>query len=114
MVIYVSVQYNGGYLPDIMYYSVDPMRLTLGIPFNTMKIFCPYSQCSHLNILIFPPRVNAQEVYMRSDVILNYLCSFCFVPFSFLIRRCHFFRELCTIAPKLLTADTFKMPTSYQ
>ena len=28
---------------------------TLGNPFNTMKSFCPYSQCSHLNILpIFP------------------------------------------------------------
>ena len=26
-----------------------------------MKSFCPYSRCSHLNLLIFPPRVNTQE-----------------------------------------------------
>ena len=31
--------------------------------FNTMKSFCPYSQCSHLNILTFfsPDRVDAQN-----------------------------------------------------
>ena len=64
----LSVQYNGGFLPDIiLYHSLDPMRpITLGNSCNTMKSFCPYSQCSHLNVLTFPLRVNAQEVYMCS------------------------------------------------
>ena len=32
MAINVSVQYNGGFLPDIPYYTVDPMLLPLGDP----------------------------------------------------------------------------------
>ena len=36
---------------------------TLGNPSDTIKSFCPYSQCSHLNLLtIFPLRVDAQEI----------------------------------------------------
>ena len=31
--------YNGGFLLDIIY-CFDPMRLKLGNPFKTMKIFC--------------------------------------------------------------------------
>ena len=63
MVIYVSVQYNGEFLPDIIvHYSVDPMGLTLGNPFNTMKSSCPYSQCSHLSIFTFPARMKARKV----------------------------------------------------
>ena len=60
MVINVSVQYNGGLLPDI----IPLMRLTLGNPFNTRRVFVPTAnvQCFHLNLLtIFPPRVDAQN-----------------------------------------------------
>ena len=42
MVIDVSVQNYGGFLPDMILLT-DPMRLTSGNPFNTMKSFCPYS-----------------------------------------------------------------------
>ena len=44
----INVQYNGGFLPDI---------ITLGNPFDTMNSFCPYSQRSHLDCLTFPPLV---------------------------------------------------------
>ena len=46
----VSVQYNGGLLPDIIL-STQSDAVTLGNPFDTMKRFCLYSQCSHLNLL---------------------------------------------------------------
>ena len=47
MAINVSVQYNGGLLPDIILLTLcDYIN-----PFNTMKSFCPYSQCSHPNLL---------------------------------------------------------------
>ena len=39
MVINVSVQYNGGILPDIL------LLTTLGNPFDTMESFRLYSQC---------------------------------------------------------------------
>ena len=47
--------------------------LTLGNPFNTIKSFCPYSQCSHLTkpFDILPPRVDAQKDYMRSGFSLK-------------------------------------------
>ena len=72
----VSVQNNRGFLPGIiLFYSVDPMRLTLGNPFNTMiKSFCPYSQYFHLNLSIFfLPWEDALKVYreMPSDFSLN-------------------------------------------
>ena len=70
MVVNVSIQYNGGLLPDIILLTLCDY-IALANPFNTMKSFCPYSQCSHPNLLTFPPRVNAQEVYMRSDFSLN-------------------------------------------
>ena len=34
MAINVSVQYNGGLLSDIYYYTVDPMLLPSGNPFK--------------------------------------------------------------------------------
>ena len=45
-----SVQYNGGLLPDIILLTLcDYIGEN---SFDTMKKrFCPYSQCSHLNIL---------------------------------------------------------------
>ena len=60
MVINVSEQYNGGLLPDILLLTL--YVTTSGNPFDTMKSFCPYSQCSHPNLLTtFPLRVDAQE-----------------------------------------------------
>ena len=63
MAINVSVQHNGGFLPDIIllvlcYYHHRGTRL------NAMKSFCPYTLGSHLNVLaISPPDwVDAQKV----------------------------------------------------
>ena len=63
MEINVSVQYNGGLLPDIILLATNTLNVrnnnnnncrpdvvTLGNPFDTMKRFCLYSQCSHLNL----------------------------------------------------------------
>ena len=60
----------------MLYYSVDPMRLKLGNPFNTMKNVCPYSRCFRLTFLTFPARVDAQEAQreMCSHFYLN-TCS---------------------------------------
>ena len=53
MVINATVQYSGGFLPEIILLTLPGYVITLG----NMKSFCPYSQCSHnLNLLI------AQEV----------------------------------------------------
>ena len=46
MEINVSVQYNGGLLPDVV---------TLGNLFDTMKRFCLDSQFSHLSLKTFYP-----------------------------------------------------------
>ena len=65
MAINVSVQYNGGLLPDIVLLTrCDYIgKLHWGTRLNTMKSFCPDSQCSHLNLLtIFPLKVDAQKV----------------------------------------------------
>ena len=48
----VSVQYNGGFLPDIIY-TVDPMLLPSRNPLNAMKRFRVCSPRSHLNVLTF-------------------------------------------------------------
>ena len=45
--INVRVKYNGGLLPDIVLLI---LRYYIGQPFDSMKSFCPYSQCSHLNL----------------------------------------------------------------
>ena len=42
----VSVQYNGELLLDII--MLTPCDYALGNPFDIMRIFCSYSQCSHL------------------------------------------------------------------
>ena len=47
MVINVSVQYNGGLLPDIILLTLCDC---IGNPFNTMKNFCLYSRYSHINL----------------------------------------------------------------
>ena len=51
--VYVSVQYNGGLLPDII--LLTQCYLHRGIRLNAMKRFCIWSLWSHLNVLTFPP-----------------------------------------------------------
>ena len=49
----VSVQYNGGFLPDIILLTRCDGVTALGNPFDIYheEFFCPYyySQCSHLD-----------------------------------------------------------------
>ena len=60
MAVNVSVQYDGGLLPDIILLTLCDY---IGELFDTMTSFCPYSQCSRRNILtVFPFRVDAQKV----------------------------------------------------
>ena len=48
MVIYVSVQYEGGFLPEIILLTLSTYVIALGNPFHTMESCFPYSQqCSH-------------------------------------------------------------------
>ena len=70
MAINLSVQYNGGLLPDIL------MLLTQGYFHRgtrsyAMKRFCFSSLCSHLNVLTFPPP--DWEMLRRSRRVLIYL-----------------------------------------
>ena len=54
MAINVSVQYNGGLLPDII--LLTQCYYHRGTRLNAMKRFCICSRWSHLNVLtIFPP-----------------------------------------------------------
>ena len=68
MVINVSVQYSRGLLLDFILF--DPSDYISGNPFNTMKSFCSYSQCSYLNLLtFFSPEGGCSE--RRSDFSLK-------------------------------------------
>ena len=53
MAINVSVQYNGGLLPDIM--LLTQCYYHRGTLLNAMKRFCICSLRSHLNVLTFSP-----------------------------------------------------------
>ena len=48
----ISVQHNGGFLPNIK--LLTQCYCHRGTRLNAMKMFCIYSLCSHLNILTFP------------------------------------------------------------
>ena len=50
MVVNVSIQYNGGFLPDIIMLT---LRDYIADPFDTTKSYCSYSQSSHLNLLVY-------------------------------------------------------------
>ena len=50
MAINESIEYNGGLLH---------VTTLIGEPFDTMKSFCPYSRCSHLDN--FPPEGGCSE-----------------------------------------------------
>ena len=61
MAINVSVQYNGGLLPDII--LLTQCYYHRGTLLNAMKIFCICNLLSHLNVLTFFPRLgDAQKV----------------------------------------------------
>ena len=75
MVINVSVQHNGGLLPDII--LLTPCD-SIGEPFFDVmsclekNLICPYSQCSNLFInmlIIFPLRMDAQKVFLTPPTI---------------------------------------------
>ena len=53
MAINVSVQYNGGLLPDMI--LLTQCYYHRGTRLNAMKRFCICSLRSHLNVLTFPP-----------------------------------------------------------
>ena len=53
MAINVSVQYDGGFLPDII--LLTQCYYHRGTRLNAMKRFCIFSYCSHLNVLTFFP-----------------------------------------------------------
>ena len=53
MAINVNVQYNGGFLPDII--LLTQCYLHRGTCLNAMKRFCICSLWSHLNVLTFSP-----------------------------------------------------------
>ena len=53
----ITVQYNGGFLSDIILLTL--CYYFSGTRLNPMKKLCPYSQCPHQNVLIFPPSLGA-------------------------------------------------------
>ena len=55
-----SVQYNGGFLPDIILYCTIVLTLSYyhwGTRLNSMKRFCLRCAGSHLNVLTISPPV---------------------------------------------------------
>ena len=63
MAINVNVQYNGGFLPDII--LLAQCYLHRGTCLNAMKRFCICSLWSHLNVLTFFP--HNREMLRRSS-----------------------------------------------
>ena len=77
MAINISIQYNGGFLPDtiLLTQCYDHSR---GTRLNAIKRFCLCSLRSHLNVLTSPPLTtilyilgDAQKIWMRSFFSLN-------------------------------------------
>ena len=105
MTINVSVQYNGGFLPDIIlltlcYYHRGTRSNTMNSFFFVLAAYF----CSHLNVLtIFPPYLgDAQKVSMRSAQIFLYISSACLGARIFLEPYLTIYYD-----------GTFNMPTSY-
>ena len=61
MVVNVSVQHDDVLLPINILLTLCDYTLLLGNPFNTMKRFCPPSQCSHLNPMTNVPEGGCSE-----------------------------------------------------
>ena len=69
MAINVNVQYNGGFLPDII--LLTQCYLHRGTCLNAMKRFCICSLGSHLNVLKFFP--HNRGMLRRSRCVLIFL-----------------------------------------
>ena len=69
MAINVNVQYNGGFLPDII--VLTQCYLHRGTCLNAMKRFCSCSLRSHLNVLTFFP--HNRGMLRRSRCVLIFL-----------------------------------------
>ena len=69
MAINVNVQYNGGFLPDIV--LLTQCYLHRGTCLNAMKRFCICSLWSHLNVLTFSP--HNRGMLRRSRCVLIFL-----------------------------------------
>ena len=74
MAINVNVQYNGGFLPDII--LLTQCYLNRGTCLNAMKRFCICSLRSHLNVLTFFPhdrgmlrRSRCVQIWGREEVL---------------------------------------------
>ena len=72
MAINVSVQYDGGFLPDII--LLIQCYYHRGTRLNAMKRFCTFSYRSHLNVLTcFPPgwgmlrRSRCIQIFLKHD-----------------------------------------------
>ena len=69
MAINVNVQYNGGFLPDIILWT--QFYVHRGTCSNAMKRFCICSLWSHLNVLTFYP--HNRGMLRRSRCVLIFL-----------------------------------------
>ena len=98
MVINISVQYNGGLLPDIIL-LIDPRVLLLGNPFKYHVVAFIYSLCN--SILLLPC---VMVYYIVSGVILMFFWCPCMainvsvqyngglLPDIILLTQCYFHR----------------------
>ena len=73
MAINVSVQYNGGLLPDII--LLTQCYYHRGTRLNVMKMFCICSLRPHLNVLTFPPP--DWGMLRRSRLLVSSAVCFC-------------------------------------
>ena len=76
----INVQYDGGFLLDIMLLSRCYYHIIGEPQLNLMKRFPPCSQCSHLDVLTFPPHhwVDALRVQLAFTFFLK-VCVLCVV-----------------------------------
>ena len=65
MAINISVQYNGGFLPDIVVLTLCDYHR--GTRLNAIKRFCRCNLCSYLNDLTFSPPVTVVGVGKRGE-----------------------------------------------
>ena len=71
---YVSVQYNGGLVLDIIVFTLS--YYYWGTQLDAMKSFCLYSLCFHLNILTTsPPLIGWMLILFRCVHIFFKLCT---------------------------------------
>ena len=74
----VSIQYNGGFLPDTI--LLTQCYYHRGTRLNAMKRFCICSLRSHQNVLTFPP--DFYTIYTGG-------CSECLDAFKKILNTCH-------------------------